>query len=295
MKIVVIVRQAPAPNLPIEYDRWLGGVDPDDIVYTTSPGDLQAVEEAIRIRDSQGQGTVTLVAIAPAHVETVLQHYLSMGADEAVNICDRHLENSDAYGLALALYRAIRKMKYDLILCGSESVDDCGCSVFLGPYLAEMLGLPHLSGVTKIEVPAGSREVIVQQKMERGDRGILRSPLPCLLAVEEGINEPRYATFPDSLNSLRKDIQVLDLASLGLRAEELGRSGSLTQVVSFSLPRGRVKKGLVIDTKLSAAERMKIVRSGGLSSRSNRRLLSGEPKELVEEIAAILKSQGIIS
>jgi len=65
-------------------------------------------------------------------------------------------------------------------------------------------------------------------------------------------------------------------------------------VVGYSPPRARVKKGLVIDTKLSAAERMKLVRSGGLSSKEGRQLLTGEVGKLSEEIASILVSKGLI-
>ena len=292
MEIVVVVGQVPATGISIEYDRRLNSVDPDDILYIPSRCDMQAVEEAIRIRDSRGEGIITLIAIGPQRVDAALRTYLSMGADVAIHICDRSLENSDAFGLSLALSEAIRDIKYDLILC-SELVDDSGCTTSLAPYIAEMLGLPQVSGVTKIELQA-EKKVIVHRKIEGGERELILSPLPCLLGVEEGINEPRYPTFPDSLASIRKGIQVLDLASLRLKTSEVGSYGSFVKVVRFSPPRGRIKKGLIIDTKLSAAERMKIIKSGGLSSRSSQKFLTGEPNKLAEEIALILERQGII-
>ena len=294
MDIVVITGQVPATDVAIEYDRWLNGVDPNDILYTASRYDLQVVEEAIRIRDSQGKGMVTLVGIGPPRVEAALRMYLSMGADAAVHICDRSLENSDAYGLSLALSRAIKDMKYNLILCGAESVDGSGCAVFIGSYIAEILGLPHVSGVTKIELQTGELGLVVHRKIEKGDRQVIRCPLPCLLAVELGINEPRYPTFPDSLASLRKDIRVLDIVSLGLKSTEIGLVSCFTKVVRASPPRGRVKRGLVINTSLTPAERMKLVMSGGLSTKSKQTLLTGESNKLAEEIVSILVGQGII-
>lgn len=290
VEIVVVVGQVPATGISIEYDRRLNSVDPDDILYIPSRCDMQAVEEAIRIRDSQGEGTITLIAIGPQRVEAALRAYLSMGADVAIHICDWSLENSDAYGLSLALSDAIRSIKYDLILC-SELVDDSGCTIFLAPYIAEMLGLPQVSGVTKVELQAKKKKVIVHRKIEGGERELILAPLPCLLGVEEGINEPRYPTFPDSLASIRKGIQVVDLTSLRLKASQVGSYGSFVKVVRFSPPRGRIKKGLSIDTKLSAAERMKIIKSGELSSRSGQ-FLTGEPNKLAEEIALILERQG---
>lgn len=293
MEIVVVVGQVPATGMSIEYDRRLNSVDTDDILYIPGRSDMQAVEEAIRIRDSRGEGIITLIAIGPQRVDAALRAYLSMGADVAIHICDRSLENSDAFGLSLALSEAIRDIKYDLILC-SELVDDSGCTTSLAPYIAEMLGLPQVSGVTKIELQAKEKRVIVHRKIEGGERELILSPLPCLLGVEEGINEPRYPTFPDSLASIRKGIQVLDLASLRLKTSEVGSYGSFVKVVRFSPPRGRIKKGLIIDTKLSAAERMKIIKSGGLSLRSSQKFLTGEPNKLAEEIALILERQGII-
>ncbi len=294
MEIIVIVGQAPAANLPVEYDPYLAGVDPDDIVYTASPGDLQAVEEAIRIRESQGEGNVTLVTAGPERFEATLRRYLALGADAAIHVCDARLEKASTCDIALAFARVIRGTGYDLILGGSEWTDEFGSIVYLAPYLAELLNLPNVPGVTRIEVPADGHEVIVEQKMERGDRRILRCPLPCLLAVEQGINEPRYATLPDVISSLTREIRVWDLAALGLEKEELAQSDSLVQAIRYSPPRARVKKGLVIDTKLPAAERMKLVRSGGLSSRDNRQLLTGEAGKLAEELVSILTSRGII-
>lgn len=295
MDIVVIVGQVPATDMEIQYDRWLKGVDPNDILYTVSRYDLLAVEEAIRIRDRQKKGTVTLLGIGPKRVEAALRTYLSMGADAAVHICDRSLENLDAYSLAVVLSQAVKGMKYDLILCGAESVDDSGCAFFLGPYVAELLGLPQVSGVAKVELQDSGQGLVVHRKIERGDRQVIRCLLPCLLTVETGINEPRYPTFPASLAAMTKKIQVLDLASLGLKDTEVSHAGSLAKVVGFSPPRRRVKKGLVIDTKLSAAERMKIAMGGGQAAKSDKQtLLSGEVSKLAEDIVSVLVHQGII-
>jgi len=293
MDILVIVGQVPATDMEIQYDRWLNAVDPDDIVYTTSRYDLQAVEEALRIRDIQKKGSVTLLSIGLPRVEAALRMYLSMGADKAIHVCDRSIENYDAYGLSLVLSQAIKGMKYDLILCGMESVVS-GCAFFLGPYLAEMLGLPQVSGITRIELQ-DEGYLVVHRKVERGDRQVVLCPLPCLLTVETGINEPRYPTFPNSLAGITKKIQSLDITSLGFRDTEASERGSFIRVIGFSPPTGRIKKGLVIDTQLSATERMKMTMAGGLPTKSGKQtLLTGEPRKLAEQMVSILVNQGII-
>ncbi len=288
MDILVIAGQVPATDLSIEYDPRLGGVNPNDLVYIASPWGLHAVEEALRIRESH-QGSVTVIAAGPDRLDAALRHYLSMGADKAVRIYDRLLEKSDTYCLSMALSQAIRGLKYDLILFEGETTDDLGGTVYPAPYVAEMLGIPHVAGVTRVEMRE-DRKAVIHRKSARGNREVLRCHLPCLFSLERNINEPRYPTFPESLASMKKDIQVTDLASLAADA-----GNSLVSPVRVALPAGRVKKGLTIDTRLSASERMKIVMSGGSSSRSTKQtMLTGEPNKLAEQIVTVLVNQEIV-
>lgn len=294
MRIIVIIRHIPLTSQLNEYDGTLGRIDPQDIVYGNSNYDLQAVEEAIRIREQFG-GIINVIGIGPPWIDAMLRECLAMGTDAAFHICDPLLDGSDAYGLSLAVSRAIKRLEYDLILCGAEAVDDFGCTIFLGPYVAEMLGLPHVSGVTMTEMKPEAREAMLYRKIEGGDREAVLCPLPCLLTVEQGGNEPRYPIFPESLASITKEIKLLDLASLDLDPTEVGPSGSLVKFIRFSPPRARVKKGLVIDTKLSPMERMRMVRSGGTSSKKTvQTVLAGKPKELAEKILLMLRQHGII-
>ena len=145
MQIIIIIRHIPLTDPLNEYDPTLGRIDPQDIVYGNSIYNLQAVEEAIRIREQFGGG-VNVIGIGPSWIDGMLRECLAMGADAAFHICDRLLDDSDAYGLSLAISRSIKSLEYDLILCGAEAVDDFGCTILLGPYVAEMLGLPHVPG-----------------------------------------------------------------------------------------------------------------------------------------------------
>lgn len=295
MEIVVVIWQVPLIWTSLEYDRRSNNVDPDDILYTTNAGDLKAVEEAIRIRDRVGRGKVTLLTAGPPQVESSLRECLSMGADAAIHIRSQTLDNHDTYGLCLILALAVKDMTYDLILCGEESLDRFGCVVYPGPHIAETLELPQITGVTSIEIEGKAQGVLAHRKIEHGDREIVRCPLPCLLAVDKAINEPRYPTFPNSIGAIRKDIHVLDAASLGYDTVGLDAFGHYENTVRFSPPTARVKKGLVIDTSLSATERMKIIQAGGLSVRDNRQeLLIGEPDKQADEIISILIRRGFI-
>ena len=293
MDILVIVGQAPATEMEIQFDRALNRIDPDDILFTTNSYDTSAVEAAVSIREHDKTGKITLISIGPPQAASIIREYLSLGGDNAVHIVESHLENYDTFKLAAVLAQVTRNIIYDLILCGGESVDASGMTGLPGPYIAEMLGIPHVSDVTKIMRESGRQGLIVHRKLEKGDRQVLGCPLPCLLTVEAGDCEPPYPSLPDSLAALKKEIRTIDISSPEF--ENVVQSVPLVSTVSFSPPVRRVKKGLVIDTKLTAAERLKMVMSGGLAAKSSKQtMLTGEPEKLAADIVSVLVSQGII-
>lgn len=287
MEILVVVGRAPVSSMEIQLDRKSGRIDLDDIVYTTSRHDWRAVELALQMKKAAGTGTVTLITIGNSQLIATLRAYLSLGADDAILVKLENATDYGPYGLASAISGVIRKMEYDIILCGGESIDGEGCSYFPGPYIAEMLGLAHVSGVTEVELNNVAAELRVQKKLERGDRQIVKCYFPCLLSIEPSADEPVYPTFPDSLAALTKEIKVIGLSE--------GVPGQLVKFTGFSNPVRRVKKGLVVDTKLSAAERLKMVMSGGQSTKNNsQQSLTGEPEKLAGDLTKILVQQGIL-
>lgn len=295
MDIVAVIRQVPVTDVTIEFDLATNDIDANDILYTLSRYDLHTVEEALRIRETMGEGRVTIITIGPSQAEDAIRSYLAMGADEGIHIHSQSLSGCDSYELCLALSQAISKTKYDLVICGRESFDDSGCTFAPGPYIAEILALPGVFGVTKINVKKGSNILSVERKIEEGYREIIESSLPCVLAIELGINEPRYPSLPDSLKSITKEITSFDFTPLRLEQFK-GRSvETMVKLARLSPFRGRVKKGITIDTGLSPTERMKMAMSGtSASKKSGNSLLMGTPDELAMKVVSTLKSRGII-
>jgi electron transfer flavoprotein beta subunit len=276
MNIVVCVKAVPDPNI-ISLNPGTGGIDSDDLVYIVNPGDLVAVEQAVRIKESCGGSRVTLVSMSPPPMERLLHYCLAMGADEATLLWDKDFESSDGYATALILARAIGSLEYDLILCGSRAVDTDGGQV--GGMVAEMLEIPVISRVVGIEVSPDRRKLTLESKLEGGNREKTEVILPALLTVEAALNEPRYASLPSLMAGLKKSIKRVGLSDLGLSSEQAGLRGAKTRMVALSVPKPRPKKPFTPDSSLSAAERMRLIMSGGVAEKA-KSLFEGSAEEL---------------
>ena len=287
MKIIVCIKVVPDISV-LNFDLDSRCFDPDDFVYIVNPLDLVALEAALGIRERVGSGEIICLSVGPTTVMRHLRQCLAMGSDRAVLLWDVKFVGSDGFAIATVLAAAIRKMGFDLILCGREAQDDEGGIV--GPTMAGILNIPHITAITRLKIPKGSQKVEVHRVLERGEREILECSVPALFTVHQAMNEPRYPSFPSSLEALRKEIPVLGLQELDLRREQVGVRGSQTNIINFSLPRPRPKVAIRMDSSLSPAERMKVLVSGGLSEKRGD-LLEGDPKELAQRILKILERE----
>ncbi|MDD3897433.1 MAG: electron transfer flavoprotein subunit beta/FixA family protein [Syntrophomonadaceae bacterium] len=290
MKIVVCIKQVPDTRPQIDIDPAGKNIVEDGMIYIVNPDDRCAVEAAVSLKQQIG-GEVTLITLGNNEAEEALRSCLAMGADKALILQDKAFDGGDSSATAKALAQAIGKMDYDLILTGSHSLD--GDHGQVPGAIAEMLGLPFVSGVTSLEKVTGQK-ITVHRKLERGDREVVESILPSVIGVAEGINYPRYASLPDLISAMRQKIEIINASDLGLTSGELGPNGSLTKTYNFTPPRPRPKKIFAPDSNLSAADRMKQMMSGGASKKKSGDLLQGEPEQVAAQIIQFLKDEKII-
>lgn len=225
-------------------------LDPDDFTLERdrvesilNPVDEMAVEEALRLREAQG-GEVTAVTVGPeAAGVKALRRALAMGCDRGVHLSDPLLHGSDALAIAYALAEILRDKGYDLILCGSESTD--ARTSLVPPALAEYLGLPGLLHATKVEVVGG--RVRIQRERDNG-YDVLAAPLPAVVGVNWGANEPRYPSFKGISEAKKKPVTVLDVASAGLDPARVGLAGSQSVVLSAAARSGERRRIMVTNT-----------------------------------------------
>ncbi len=221
--------------------------------------DEYAVEEALKLKEKTGEGTITIVTLGPERAGESIRTALAMGTDKAVHLNDPAFFGGDASVTAKALARAIKGMTYDLIFCGLRAIDDDSFQV--GHILAELLGLPSVMGIVKFELSADKKKATVHRQVEGGIE-ILEVTLPAIFGATKGLNEPRYPSLPGIMKAKKKELKPIKLADLGLSEGEVGKKGSQARVVKFSLPplrqSGKIVQGETPEEK--AAKLAKLLR-----------------------------------
>jgi len=287
MNVVVCVKQVPDVEGRIAVEKGtisMQGLLPS---YVINPLDLLAIQEAMRLKELDGQGQVTLVSLGPASSEEVLRKGIAMGADDAILLCDPAFDKSDSYATALLLARTVSAIPYDLVLCGQKADDSEAGQV--GTYLALMLGIPLVNGVVNIEAKLESKKLLMQRKLEKGNRQVVECSLPALLTVEAGLNTPRHSTIRGVLKARKQEIEQRSLKQLGLSAEEVGLSGSKVRITHISPPKPKMKGLFVPDNKLSSVDRLRAIMEGGITKKKGD-FLEGDPKEVASQLVQLLRT-----
>lgn len=233
MDILVCMKQVPDTEAKIQINPAGTGIVTEGIKYVMNPYDEFAVEEALRIKEKLG-GSVTIVCQGPQRATEAIRTGLAMGADKGVHLNDAAFEGADSYATARALASAIKGLKFDLVLMGKQAVDEDNAQVYAA--LAEMLGVPHVSIVTKLEIAADGKSLTAEREIEGGAKEVIQASLPAVIAAQKGLNEPRYASLPGIMKAKKKPIDNVDLAKSGLSAADAGQKGSKLKNVKFSLP-----------------------------------------------------------
>jgi electron transfer flavoprotein beta subunit len=210
MNIVVCVKQVPDTEAQIKVKLDGSGIEEAGIKWIMNPYDEFGVEEALRLKEKNG-GEVTVVSVGPQRAVEAIRTALAMGADKGIHICDPVFDGADAYTTAEALAAAIKGVSHDIIFCGQRAVDDDSAQV--GAVLAELLGIPQVTVVTKLELKGGAVRVI---RPIEGAQLLIECPLPCVVTVQKGINEPRYASLPGIMKAKKKPVDLKDAAALGV-------------------------------------------------------------------------------
>ena len=185
---------------------------------------------------------------------------MAMGADKAVHIKDEALASGDSYATACAIAKALESMEYDLVLCGKQAIDDDDAAV--GIEVAEMLGLPHVGVVVKLEIDAENKSAVAHGQID-GGTAVVETPLPAVITCQKGLNEPRYPALKGIMQAKRKPMEEKDGAALGIDPAQAGASGAQVVVTEMTLPPER-----------QAGKRFE-----------------GEPAETAAEVAQLLRSE----
>ena len=206
MKILVCVKQVPDTESRIKIAENKKSIDPTDINWILNPYDEYAVEEALQIKEKQGDTTVAVLSVGPERSVSAIRSALAMGADEAYLVkTDR--TDLDSLAVAKALVSVVKEMEYDLILFGKQAVDDDNLQV--GPMVAELLELPCATFITELNLEDG--KATVKREFEGGAE-VIETTLPAVFSAEKGLNEPRYPALRGIMKAKKKTINEKDVA-----------------------------------------------------------------------------------
>jgi electron transfer flavoprotein beta subunit len=210
MRVVVAVKQIRILGDEVEFTADGRDIDPDYLDRGLNEWDACATEEALRIRERLGgDGEVVVVTVGDAESEAVLRRCLAMGADRAIRV---DAEPVDPISTARALAAVVSGEAPDLVLTGVQSADSVQGST--GIVLAELLGLPRVAVVTRLEWD-GAGAATVHRELEGGLVDVVEVDTPALLTIQTGINEPRYATLRAIKQAEDKEIDVRQPGDLG--------------------------------------------------------------------------------
>jgi electron transfer flavoprotein beta subunit len=231
MKILVCLKQVPHKDARLDVAADGSWIQDDNIKFEINQYDAFALEEALRNKDA-GEAEVVVATVGPERVSQALRTALGMGADRAVQVWDDALASTDPLGIAKALAAVAKQESPDLIFCGLMADDDNYALV--GPMLAELAGLPYATGVVKVEQQNG--ELVVERELEGGALEVRSIPRPCLLSIQTGINEVRYASLKGIMQAKKKPLDQKGLGDLGLGAGDVAPKVKLEKM--YPPPKG---------------------------------------------------------
>jgi electron transfer flavoprotein beta subunit len=234
MKIVVLVKHVPdatADRTFSDSDHTTDRVGVDGLL---SELDEYAVEEALKIAESE-DGDVVVLTMGPEHAADALRKGLQMGASSAVHVLDDALHGSDAIATSLVLAKALEKVgDVDLVLTGMASTD--GSMSVVPAMIAERLGLPHVGFVGELPVADGT---VTGRRDGDAASETVEASRPAIVSVTDQINEPRYPSFKGIMAAKKKPFENWSLADVGVDPADVGLAAawSVVQDVTKRPPR----------------------------------------------------------
>lgn len=237
MRIVVCIKEVPATT-KVSINPETNTLMREGVESIINPYDTYAIEEAVRIKERLGEGTVTVISMGPPQVERALKEAISLGADEGILISDRGFAGADTLATSYTLAKAIEKLGfYNLVICGKQAID--GDTAQVGPEISEKLDVPFVAYVKNIQ-EITTEKATVERMMDDG-YDVVDMELPGVITVVKGINTPRIASLKGKMKAKKAQITVWTAADLDVDEEKLGLNGSPTKVIKIFVPTPRGK------------------------------------------------------
>ncbi len=224
---VVPIKQVPDMD-EVKFDREEGRIDRSSAGTEPNPFDLNALEEAVRLKEELG-GSITVISMGPPQAESTLKDALARGADRAILLTDKAFAGADTWATSLTLAAVVEKISpFDMIFCGEKTID--GDTGQVGPEIAELLNIPHIAYVSEVLERNDSNLVVETDVWNR--TYTKRLNFPGLITVTKDVNEPRLPSFKDKMEAKKATIEEWGMEEISdiYTEEEVGLNGSKTMV-----------------------------------------------------------------
>ena len=230
MKIAVCVKYVPVVS-QIQFNYEQKTIIREGVPSEINPFDLLGLVRAVQMKAGPDDQVVAISMGPPQATEGLVQ-CLALGADRAVLVTDRALAGSDTLATARALALALGREEPDLIICGRNSADAETGQV--GPEIAELMGIPHIGPVRKLDFQADSRTILAERVTDEGYQ-VIQSALPALVCVTEGIAPETYPGRDELAAAKENPVEEVSCAQLSSDISQFGISGSPTWVQDIRL------------------------------------------------------------
>jgi len=209
MKILVAVKRVIDYNVQIRVKEDGSGVHTDNVKMSTNPPDDNAVEEAVKLKESGKAKEVVAITIGEDKAQETVRKALAVGADKGIHVkADSYIE---PLGIAKILKKVVEKEKPDIVFLGKQAIDD-DCNQ-TGQMLAAMLNWPQGTFTSKINLKDKSMEIV--REIDEGLETI-EVNLPAVITCDLRLNEPRYASLPNIMKAKKKPIEAMVAKDLGV-------------------------------------------------------------------------------
>ncbi len=252
MNVFVLIKQVPDTEAMLSVKDGKS-INEDNIKWIISPYDEYALEEALKLKDTDSGITVNALTLGPDRTESALRSALAMGADSGIHIeCE---EDIDITTRARLLAEAIKKEgDPGIIFIGRQAIDDDSNQTHI--LVAEYLDMPVTTNIISFKYE--DNKVIVDREVEDGDIETVEMGIPCVITASKALNTPRYASLMGIMKAKKIQLKKISLSELGLDSTE-----NKTNVKRLFSP----------------------------PEKSPGRVLEGEPEEMVKELVRILKDE----
>lgn len=233
MKILVCISNVPDTTTKITFNSNNTEFNQSGVQFILNPYDELALSRAIELTEG-GNGSVTVINVGMADTEPTIRKALAIGADDAIRV---NATPMNSFFVASQIAAIAKAGQYDLILTGRESIDYNGAQT--GAMLAEMLDMPSISIIKKLEVSGNT--ATVAREIE-GGKEIITVDFPFLATVAEGVAEPKIPNMRGIMSARTKPLQVVEPIAVA----------SLSNITSFEMPAARSAVKLIATDNVSA-------------------------------------------